>query len=249
MSSPSPSSSSSASFSSAAAAYGPHAQHAWLAAPSALPALRGVTGAATLAGYTPPTPPPPLSLSPATSYLYASALSLSTGNSTAYSAGAGDDGMPQSIEYLGRQEVFRLLLQHNMFWVVLLLWLNAFVVAAGEEETVKHFVVRCCPFPSALRDPPSALVYLVAGALGFATCENIEYVFGAGTESAIPGTSVFAGELLVLLMRVLMPVHVICAVLQATGLARTLVGEAQLSLFRVHALSSPPLSPLVSSVW
>ena len=215
------------------AAYGPHAHHSWLAAASAVPSLRGV--ASSIGNGTTPThgyAPPP---SPA-SFVYLSALS--TGNSTAYSAGAGDDGMPKSLEFLTKQEVFQALLQKNMFWVVLLLWLNAFVVAAGVEETVKHFVVRCCPFPSALRDPQSALVYLVAGALGFATCENIEYVFGAGQQSAIPGTSVFAGELLVLAMRVLLPVHVICAVLQAAGLARTMVGEARLSLFRVRPVEA-----------
>jgi RsiW-degrading membrane proteinase PrsW (M82 family) len=94
----------------------------------------------------------------------------------------------------------------------------AYVVAAGVEETMKHFIVRCCQFPGPLRDPHAVLVYLMAGALGFATCENIEYVFGQKT-SPFPGTTMFEGELLLLLMRVLMPIHVI--------------GEQHMSLFQV----------------
>ena len=71
--------------------------------------------------------------------------------------------MPKRIETLGRKAIFVLLLQKNIFWVLLLLFLNAYVVAAGVEETMKHFVVRCCPFPTALKDPQSVLIYLVAG--------------------------------------------------------------------------------------
>ena len=59
----------------------------------------------------------------------------------------------------------------------------------------------------------------MAGALGFATAENIEYVFGS-TTSPIPGVSLVEGELLVLLARVLMPIHVICSVLQARNLSK-----------------------------
>jgi RsiW-degrading membrane proteinase PrsW (M82 family) len=60
----------------------------------------------------------------------------------------------------------------------------------------------------------------MAGALGFATLENISYVFSQGSSDAIPGTSNFVGELTVLAARILMPIHVICSVLQAINLSR-----------------------------
>lgn len=65
----------------------------------------------------------------------------------------------------------------------------------------------------------------MSGALGFATKENIQYVFGAMTpdSTAIPNTSIFLGELLVLFLRILMPVHLICSVMQATNLSKVSV--------------------------
>lgn len=109
-------------------------------------------------------------------------------------------------------------LKSHLFLVVVSCLFMAYVVAAGVEETMKHFVVRCCQFPSPLKDPHSILVYLVAAALGFATAENIEYVYaGAGGGS---GLEMLEGELLTLLMRILTPVHVICAVLQAARYAK-----------------------------
>lgn len=71
------------------------------------------------------------------------------------------------------------LMRKNFFIVILALFVMAFVIAAGVEETMKHFAVRCCRFPAPLKDPKSALIYLMTAALGFATSENIEYVFGA----------------------------------------------------------------------
>lgn len=71
------------------------------------------------------------------------------------------------------------MMRKNFFIIVLSLLVMAFVIAAGVEETMKHFAVRCCRFPAPLRDPKSALIYLMTAALGFATSENIEYVFGA----------------------------------------------------------------------
>lgn len=68
----------------------------------------------------------------------------------------------------------RELMKNHIVVLVVALFLMAFVVAAGVEETMKHFAVRCCQFPVALQDPHSVLVYLMAGALGFATAENIE---------------------------------------------------------------------------
>lgn len=64
-----------------------------------------------------------------------------------------------------------------------------------------------------------AIVYLVAGALGFATFENVEYVFINAGGSQVFSESVLINELFVLLIRVLMPIHVICAVLQAINLS------------------------------
>jgi PrsW family intramembrane metalloprotease len=60
----------------------------------------------------------------------------------------------------------------------------------------------------------------MAGALGFATCENISYVFTQGSAEAVPGASNLIGELTVLLARILMPIHVICSVLQAINLSK-----------------------------
>ena len=52
----------------------------------------------------------------------------------------------------------------------------AYVIAAGVEETMKYFVVRCCTFPQSLKEPQTVLVYLMAAALGFETMENIGIV-------------------------------------------------------------------------
>mmetsp|Transcript_26915 Transcript_26915/g.59566 ORF Transcript_26915/g.59566 Transcript_26915/m.59566 type:complete len:121 (+) Transcript_26915:105-467(+) len=41
------------------------------------------------------------------------------------------------------------------------------------------------------------------------------------------------GEMFVLLMRVLLPIHVICSVLQATNLSKVLMGEREMGLFRL----------------
>lgn len=111
------------------------------------------------------------------------------------------------------------IVRKNIILLIIVLFLFAFVVAAGVEETMKHFTVRCCRFPAPLKDPHAILVYLMSGALGFATAENIEYVFGTKT-SPIHGTSVFIGELFVLFLRICMPIHLICSVLQAANFAR-----------------------------
>ena len=74
------------------------------------------------------------------------------------------------------------------------------------------------------------LSYLIASALGFATAENIEYVFMTGKTSPIPGTSVATGQFLVLLVRWLAPVHVICSVLQAVNLSYSVMRIQRFSL-------------------
>jgi RsiW-degrading membrane proteinase PrsW (M82 family) len=116
--------------------------------------------------------------------------------------------------------------------VVLVLFLTAFVVAAGVEETTKHFAVRCCNFPRPLRDPHSILVYLVASALGFATFENIGYVFGVASDED-PDSDYYTVELVTLLLRVLLPVHFICAVLQASQLSKVSMNFESIPLFWV----------------
>jgi hypothetical protein len=142
---------------------------------------------------------------------------------------ADDDDYTATDDQISTQRRF---LERNIVVVVIGLLLMAFVVAAGVEETMKHFIVRCCRFPVPLRDPHTVLVYLMAGALGFATFENIEYVFGT-RRSPIPGYSLFVGELLVLLVRVLMPVHVICSVLQAVNVSKIIMGIAQMNQFQI----------------
>jgi len=111
----------------------------------------------------------------------------------------------------------------NFPLVVVALLVMSFVIAAGVEETMKHFAIRCCRFPADLRDPHSVRIYLMTAALGFATAENIEYVFDKKS-SSFTGTSAFESELLILLLRIAMPVHVICSVLQSITLSKVLMG-------------------------
>ena len=104
------------------------------------------------------------------------------------------------------------------------LFLNAFVVAAGVEETMKHFAYRCCRFPQEKTENPHAiLVYLMVGAIGFATAENIEYVFSSGS---------FIDQIFVLALRILMPVHVICSVMQAANTSKSAMGIQEMGTFR-----------------
>lgn len=107
-------------------------------------------------------------------------------------------------------------LRKHMAKIIILIFLNAFVVAAGVEEFVKHFVVRGCWLPHDLASPTAINIALVAGALGFATTENLEYVFG----SAVAGAGKFESELLVLGLRSLFPIHAMCASLQAVEVVR-----------------------------
>lgn len=52
--------------------------------------------------------------------------------------------------------------------------------------------------------------------------------------SPLPGTSLLVGELFVLLIRILMPVHVICSVLQATSLSKVLMGASNSTVVEVR---------------
>ncbi|CAK9252803.1 unnamed protein product [Sphagnum jensenii] len=130
------------------------------------------------------------------------------------------------------EEEEKAVLRSYLLLIIFLCLFMAFVVAAGVEESMKHFVVRCCQFPSALQDPHTVLVYLLAAALGFATAENIEYVFGQG--SGVPGVTLLEGELLILLVRILTPIHAICAVLQSVNYSKVLMGQQQMNLFLVR---------------
>jgi Cys-rich protein (TIGR01571 family) len=120
-------------------------------------------------------------------------------------------------------------LNSNMALILLTLFLMAFVMAAGVEETMKHFAVRCCRFPQPFTDPHAVLVTLVSSALGFATCENIGYVLG----SNMNGVDYYTAEIITLSMRVLMPIHFLCAVLQATELSKVALQYEPLSLFSI----------------
>jgi hypothetical protein len=117
------------------------------------------------------------------------------------------------------------------FAVFISIFIMAFLVAAGVEETMKHFAVRCCRFPDRLSDPNAIMVLLVAAALGFSTSENISYVFraGAGEDSS----DYYTAEILTLLMRIVLPVHIICAVLQSAQLSQVISGAKNSSLFQV----------------
>ena len=111
----------------------------------------------------------------------------------------------------------------------------AFVVAAGVEETMKHFIVRCYRFGSPLKDPYTITIFLLAGAMGFTTAENIAYVFGSSKgDMGLEDESEELGEVTVLLLRVCMPVHLICAVFQGCNVSKIVMGqESDMSLFRV----------------
>ena len=112
----------------------------------------------------------------------------------------------------------RVSLTKNMFAAVLCLLVMSFVVAAGVEETFKHYIVRGCRYPAPLKDASTLLVYMLAGALGFALIENLEYVLG--TTAAGAATSVLEAKLTVLVFRTMMPIHMVCAALQAAYLAK-----------------------------
>ena len=69
-------------------------------------------------------------------------------------SGLGDDygGAPTDPNYM-----VKAIARNHILIVIFGLLFMAFVVAAGVEETMKHFIVRCCPFPSPLKDPHTVL--------------------------------------------------------------------------------------------
>jgi len=155
-----------------------------------------------------------------------------TAGTLSHAAAEADPDNPLSPENL-KASLPKLIRAH---WAMALVacFLMAYIVAAGTEETMKHFIVRCYRFGSPLKDPYTTTVFFLAGAAGFAAAENLSYVFGV-KQSPIEGTSVVVGELTVLLMRVAMPVHLICAVMQAVNVSKIVMGTyaSNMSMFRV----------------
>jgi len=144
-------------------------------------------------------------------------------NNGIHAMGGGDENeeMPAS-----QDEQHALLVKYTFFFVVVL-FLMAFAMAAGVEETVKHFAVQCCRFPLPLAHPNTVLVYMATAALGFSTSENIGYVFGA----SMHGVDTYTAEVVTLAARVLLPVHFLCSVLQAAELSYVAINVKQQSLF------------------
>ena len=127
----------------------------------------------------------------------------------------------------------RNIINNNWGVVILASFVMAYVIAAGVEETMKHFIVRCQQFGGPLRSPYVITIFMVSGALGFATAENLSYVFST-RESPIPGTGILVGEITVLFLRVLMPIHLICAVFQGSNLTKIVMGQApEMTLFKL----------------
>lgn len=79
---------------------------------------------------------------------------------------------------------------------------NAFICTATVEECVKYLAVRAKAYHSpSLNETMDGIVYGVAAGLGFATIENVLYVFGFGTLStaiiraflSVPSHAAYAG--------------------------------------------------------
>ena len=77
----------------------------------------------------------------------------------------------------------------------------------------------------------------MTAALGFATSENIEYVFSATAEPGEKQVTMFYQEVTVYVLRILMPIHIICSVMQAANLSRVVTGLKSMNLFQVSIYS------------
>lgn len=113
--------------------------------------------------------------------------------------------------------------------LLLFLFCSAYVTAATIEEVAKVAIVRyaCCPTRPCCAQhvtqrvhARTTLLYMLAGAIGFSTIENIGYTFG----SVIGPTAVYDGWAIAIqaLVRALvsLPVHILCAALTASRLVR-----------------------------
>ena len=145
-----------------------------------------------------------------------------------------DDGESKSADDMGiDDESLVKTLREHIVLIIFLLFFLSFCIAAGVEETCKHFAVRNCLRITPLKDPNVILVFLMSAALGFATSENIEYVLGSGKSPPIPGYSAVEGQLIVLVARWCSPLHVICSVLQAVSLSYSVMDIGTKNLFMI----------------
>lgn len=74
-----------------------------------------------------------------------------------YYTAAADTEPPAEGGIPGSGDLLRAVIVSNPFVVILGAFLMAFVIAAGVEETSKHFIVRCCPFVTPLKNPHTIL--------------------------------------------------------------------------------------------
>jgi len=126
------------------------------------------------------------------------------------------------------EQKVRELLGKYILLVLLIAFLFLFVIPGFVEEYTKHMSVRATWLPHPLRSPRAVCIALVSAALGFATKENLQYVFSVGRSN-------YEGELALLGLRSLFPVHAICAGIQAVQMIRRDFQNIPLSLPKVLA--------------
>eukprot|EP00466_Bigelowiella_natans_P000234 jgi/Bigna1/125531/aug1.1_g239 len=78
------------------------------------------------------------------------------------------------------EQKVRELLGKYILLVLLIAFLFLFVIPGFVEEYTKHMSVRATWLPHPLRSPRAVCIALVSAALGFATKENLQYVFSVG---------------------------------------------------------------------
>ena len=69
----------------------------------------------------------------------------------------GDYGGGDAVDGDLLNNALRPAMKKNLIFVLFALVIFSYVIAAGVEETMKHFIVRCCPFSTPLKDPQSIL--------------------------------------------------------------------------------------------
>jgi len=114
----------------------------------------------------------------------------------------------------------------------LFIFLLAYIVAAGTEETMKY----CSPLRfRACRNSPSPYIYLVctvASALGFSTIENVGYTFGGGGEGVRPD---FSQRMVTAYSRAVVAIaaHSICGGIVGLGLSRRYILGHEVGYFGI----------------
>eukprot|EP00470_Lotharella_oceanica_P006011 CAMPEP_0170176964 /NCGR_PEP_ID=MMETSP0040_2-20121228/9709_1 /TAXON_ID=641309 /ORGANISM="Lotharella oceanica, Strain CCMP622" /LENGTH=417 /DNA_ID=CAMNT_0010419437 /DNA_START=145 /DNA_END=1398 /DNA_ORIENTATION=- len=119
---------------------------------------------------------------------------------------------PKTMKQLRGGQANTQFIHEHIVQLLIFTFLNGFLVAAASEEFTKYLVVNGCWLPHPLRTPKAVIIAYVAGALGFSTMENVEYAFGAHPTQ---GLDTFESQLFLLFIRSVLPVHAICAALQA----------------------------------